>query len=69
MTILAADVLLYIEEEKIMICPACCGENEMAYSALAHGFVCLDAACSFELEMEPVEAQEVLKGEEELVCC
>ena len=52
-----------------MICPTCTGENEMAYSALFHGFICLEARCSFELEMDPVQAREVLEPKEELVCC
>ena len=52
-----------------MMCPACRTENEMAYSALSLGFVCLASDCGFELEMEPVQAQQVLEPEEELVCC
>jgi hypothetical protein len=52
-----------------MICPTCRSENEMAYSALSNGFVCLETACGFELEMEPIQAQEVLETQEELVCC
>jgi hypothetical protein len=52
-----------------MTCPACRGENEMAYSVLSHGFVCLEQECGFELEMDPSEAQLVLELEEELVCC
>ena len=51
-----------------MICPACANE-EMAYSVLSHGFVCLERDCNFEVEMEPVQAQQVLEHEEELVCC
>ena len=38
-----------------MICPACKNENEMAYSALIHGFVCLRAECGLELEMDQCE--------------
>jgi hypothetical protein len=52
-----------------MTCPSCGSGNQMAYSALSHAFVCLEAACGFELEMEPVQAQQVLEPEEELVCC
>ncbi len=52
-----------------MICPACCSENEMGYSALSYAFTCLEPACGFELEMEPVEAQQMLEPEEELVFC
>lgn len=52
-----------------MICPGCSSEKEMAYSVLSNGFVCLEPNCGFELEMEPVQAQQVLEPEEELVCC
>jgi hypothetical protein len=52
-----------------MICPACKNENEMAYSVLSNGFICLEPACGFELEMDAVQAREVLEPEEELVCC
>jgi len=52
-----------------MTCPVCRCQNEMAYSALSHAFTCLESNCGFELEMEPLEAQEVLAPEEELVCC
>ena len=52
-----------------MICPGCGSENEMAYSVLSNGFICLESTCGFELEMEPFQAQEVLETAEELVCC
>ena len=52
-----------------MICPRCCHEDEMAYSVLSNAFTCLDPDCGFELEMEPVQAHQVLELEEELVCC
>ena len=52
-----------------MICPSCKGENEMAYSVLSHGFICLEQECGFEVEMEPALAETVLAPEEELVCC
>jgi len=52
-----------------MTCPACRSRNEMAYSILSHSFMCLESDCGFELEMEPLEAQQVLEPEEELVCC
>jgi hypothetical protein len=52
-----------------MTCPACDSMNEMAYSILSNGFICLEQACGFELEMEPAQAQEVLEPEAELVCC
>lgn len=52
-----------------MICPRCKGENEMAYSVLSNGLLCLGPECGFELEMSPREAHQVLENEEELVCC
>src|SRR5262245_18242221 len=52
-----------------MICPACHSGNEMAYSVLSHGFVCLESECGFELEMEEVQAREVLEPTEDLVAC
>jgi hypothetical protein len=52
-----------------MICPGCCSENEMAYSVLSNGFICMEPACGYEIEMEREEAHMVLEPEEELVCC
>jgi hypothetical protein len=52
-----------------MICPNCRSENEMAYSVLSNGMICLESECGFELEMEARQAQEILETMEELVCC
>ena len=52
-----------------MICPNCRSENEMAYSVLSQGMVCLDSDCGFEVELGASEAQEILETVEELVCC
>jgi hypothetical protein len=52
-----------------MICPGCGSENEMAYSVLSKGLVCLESDCSFEMEIDTLEAHQVLETEEELVCC
>ena len=52
-----------------MICPSCRHENEMAYSVLSNSLICRESECGFELEMDPVEAHQVLETEEELVCC
>ena len=52
-----------------MICPVCGTENELAYSVISNGLVCLEPNCGFELEIEPLEARQVLETEEELVCC
>jgi hypothetical protein len=51
-----------------MICPACCSKNEMAYSVLSHGFVCLEKECGFELELEIVEVDAILASAPELAC-
>src|SRR5688572_11027423 len=34
----------------MMICPGCGTENEMAYSVLSGGLICLEPACGFEME-------------------
>lgn len=52
-----------------MICPGCGSENELAYSVISNGLVCLEPGCGFELEIEPSQARQVLETEEELVCC
>jgi hypothetical protein len=52
-----------------MICPNCRSENEMAYSVLSNGMVCLDSECGFEVEMDTTQAQDILETVEELVCC
>jgi hypothetical protein len=52
-----------------MTCPGCGSENEMAYSVLSSSLVCLESGCGFEIEMNPVEAHQILETEEELVCC
>lgn len=45
-----------------MICPACKSDNEMAYSTLTHGFICLEPACGLELDMERVDVESILAG-------
>ena len=62
-------MLSHFQEVKVMICPGCRNENEMAYSVLSNSLVCLETECGFELEMDPIEAHQVLENEEELVCC
>ena len=52
-----------------MICPTCGSENEMAYSVLSNGLVCMETGCGFEEEMEAPQAHDILETEEELVCC
>jgi hypothetical protein len=52
-----------------MICPSCNAETEMAYNILSNGFICMEPACGFEVEMEPAQAESILEPEEELVCC
>jgi hypothetical protein len=51
-----------------MICPGCGSENEMAFSMLSNGLVCLEPSCGFEMEMSMHEAQELLEATPELVC-
>jgi hypothetical protein len=51
-----------------MICPSCRSNNEMAYSVLSHGFVCLEKECGFELEIDPEEADVILASAPDLVC-
>ncbi len=52
-----------------MICPRCGSENELAYSVLSNGLVCLEPQCGFELEIDFQEAHQLLETEAELVCC
>lgn len=51
-----------------MICPRCRCENEMAYSVISNGLVCLEPDCGFELEIDAWEAHQVLEPEGQLVC-
>jgi hypothetical protein len=51
-----------------MICPGCGSENEIVYSVLSNGLVCLEEGCDFELEINQAEARQILEVEEELVC-
>jgi hypothetical protein len=53
----------------MMICPGCGNENELAYSVISNGLICMEPACSFELEVDPIAARQVLETQEELVCC
>jgi hypothetical protein len=48
-----------------MICPAC--GNEMAYSVLSHGFICLSQSCELELEMDQHDVELLLQPSQELV--
>lgn len=52
--------VLYSFAEALMICPACNSENEMAYSILIHGFVCMESKCGLELEMEHIDVEKLL---------
>ncbi len=52
-----------------MICPGCGSPNEMAYSVLSSGFVCMEPGCGFELEVDGIEAREILEPADELVAC
>src|SRR4051812_18185305 len=50
-----------------MNCPNCKSENEMVFSVLSHGFLCQEADCGFEFEVDWHEAEVLLHPEEELV--
>jgi hypothetical protein len=52
-----------------MVCPRCSSQDEMAYSVLSNGLICLERGCGFEVEIDALEAHEVLETEEELVFC
>ena len=56
---MAVEVLL-ANQEVYMICPACKNENEMAFSALIQGFVCLEPQCGLEVEMEQMDLASLL---------
>lgn len=43
-----------------MICPGCGSLNEIAYSVISHGLICLSPGCGWEIEMSPVEAADLL---------
>ena len=52
-----------------MICPTCRHESEMAYSVLAHGFVCLEKDCGFELEIDDIREADAIAGSTfDLIC-
>lgn len=51
-------------EELFMTCPACKGDNEMAFSVLIRGFVCSEPDCGMELEMEDRDAEDILAAQE-----
>jgi len=52
-----------------MVCPRCSNQEEMAYSVLSNGLICLERGCGFEVEIDALEAHQVLETEEELVFC
>ena len=65
-SLLAAE-LLNVLWRSSMICPRCASENEIAYSVISNGLICLE--CSFEQEMDASAAHQILETQEELVCC
>jgi hypothetical protein len=50
-----------------MTCPSCRSENEMVFSALSQGFICQEADCGLEIELELHDVEVLLHPEEELV--
>ena len=51
-----------------MICPGCGSQNEMAYSVLSNGLICVEPDCAFEIEMDRNDALEIWGPAEDLVC-
>jgi len=51
-----------------MKCPGCGSENEIAYSVISNGLICLESDCQFELEIDRNQARQILELERELVC-
>ena len=51
-----------------MICPGCGTEDQIAYSVLSSGLICLEPGCDFEIEMSTEDAHKVMEPSEELVC-
>ena len=56
----------YGEWRCIVTCPKCGSGNEMLFSALSVSFVCNEAPCGFELEVDPETAEVLLQPEVEL---
>ena len=52
-----------------MICPKCLTEDEIAYSALSNGLVCLVPECGWEQELDSAEAYQLLIGVKETALC
>jgi hypothetical protein len=51
-----------------MICPGCGSKNEMAYSVLSNGLICLEPGCGFEIEISAVEAIQIMDPSAALIC-
>ena len=50
-----------------MTCPKCGSENEMLFSVLSLSFICQEAHCGIEVEVDPREAEVLLQPVEELI--
>ncbi len=50
-----------------MICPLCRSQKEMLFSVLSLAFICSEAHCGFELEVEVRDAEALLKPEQDLI--
>jgi hypothetical protein len=50
-----------------MTCPSCRSENEMLFSALSSAFMCGEANCGFELEVDVQDAEVLLQPDQELI--
>ena len=49
-----------------MTCPRCGSENEMLFSALSLSFICNEAPCGLEIEVDPETAELLLEPKVEL---
>jgi hypothetical protein len=50
-----------------MICPSCRSENEMLFSVLSLGFICSEANCGLEIQVDVREAEVLLWPDQHLI--
>jgi hypothetical protein len=50
-----------------MTCPSCRSESEMVFSVLSPAFLCQEASCGLELEVEWQDVEALLQPDEELI--
>ncbi len=44
-----------------MNCPHCKSTTEMVFSVLCHGFLCQEADCGFEMTMDAMDTEDLVK--------